>query len=444
MVGQVVNISKQISQNLVRERALHRKNSYEAVFWMCLVATVMLLLYIRMTKILNLHWVFIAYSVAVASLIVGRYVFFKLYRPNLLPYGVWIPKLHIVVACKNESRQVYRTARSLHHAKYPRDKLEVTLVNDGSTDDSAKWLAKAGRDFGWKIINLPENLGKRKAIEAALKQNNGEITILMDSDVLVDPSGLMEIIRGFSDDNIAAVCGHTGVANHDHNLLTKMQEQYYYLSYRLFRSAEAYFKTVNCCTGSFSAYRTKCLEKVLNRWTNQTFMGSPRTFGDDRSLTHMMLQQGWDTVYQPGARSMTIVPENLGEFMKQQGRWRRGFLVEACNGVKHMWKRPLGAAFLFYLSLLLILLGPLVVFYYIIVNPIYSGIQPLGYVLAIFVITLLHQIFFAMFREADALKVGIAAIIPAIPLWVFSALLIIPLALVTLKNNKWLTRGTTG
>lgn len=433
----------QLPKTLSSLDKLRNTRPQEVVFWMCLVAVVMLVIYIQITKALQLHWIFITYSVAVASIIVGRYVFFKLYQPRLLTYGEWTPKLHVVVACHNESEQAYHTARSLHKADYPDDKLSVTLVNDGSTDDTAKWLNKARKEFGWKVIDLPENIGKRKALGQAIEQDDGVITVLMDSDVLVARTGLMEIVRGFYDDKVAAVCGQTGVANNESNLLTKMQEQYYYLSYRLFRSAEAYFNTVNCCTGSFSAYRTDLLKVVLKDWVEQTFLGKPRTFGDDRSLTNLMLKGGWDTVYQPWARSVTIVPDNLKEFIQQQGRWRRGFLIEACNGAKHMWRRPMGAAFLFYLSLLLALMGPIVVFYYIFFNPIYLGVQPLGYVTAIFIITLLHQIFFLLFREADALKMGMVPLLPAIPIWIFSALLFIPIALLTLRDNRWLTRSST-
>lgn len=435
-------VKGRIQTTLPSESKYRNTRPQEVVFWMCLVAVVMLIIYVQITTALNLHWIFITYSVAVASIIVGRYVFFKLYQPRLLTYGQWTPRLHVVVACHNESRQAYLTARSLQRADYPPEQLTVTLVNDGSTDDTAMWLKKARREFGWKFIDLDENLGKRKALRKAIEQGESEITVFMDSDVLVSRTGLMEIVRGFCEDKIAAVCGQTGVANNETNLLTKMQEQYYYLSYRLFRSAEAYFNTVNCCTGSFSAYRTERLMEVLDEWAQQTFMGRPRTFGDDRSLTHLMLREGGDTVYQPWASSVTIVPETLKGFIRQQGRWRRGFLIEACNGVKHMWRRPVGAAFLFYLSLLLALMGPLVVFYYIFFNPIYGGVQPLGYVTAIFIITLLHQIFFLLFREADALKMGIIPLVPAIPIWIFSALLFIPIALLTLKDNRWLTRGS--
>ena len=416
----------------------------EIVFWMCLVAFVMLAIYVKVTHALELHWLFVIYSVAVASLVVGRYVFFKLYRPALLPLGAWTPELHVVMACRNESRQVCATAHALRENGYPDDKLKITIVDDGSTDDTAVWLAQLQETYGWEVITLPESRGKRRAIAVALAGSDSEITVLMDSDVQLAPDALEEIVRGFADERIAAVSGHTGVANAGRNLLTRMQEQYYYLSYRLFRSAEAHFRTVNCCTGAFSAYRTARLREVADEWSGQTFLGRPRNFGDDRSLTHLLLRDGWDTVYQPYARSETMVPEGLSQFLRQQGRWRRGFFIEAFKGLRYMWRRPRGAAFLFYLSLLLALLGPVVVFYYLVFNPLWYGGEPMGYLTAIFIITVLHQLFLALFKEADALKVGYLYLMPAVPFWVFTVLLLIPLALLTLGDGRWRTRGQEG
>ena len=110
----------------------------EIVFWMCLVAFVMLVIYVKVTSALKLHWLFVFYSVAVASLVVGRYVFFKLYRPALLPPGAWTPNLHVVMACRNESRQVCATAHALHDTGYPHDKLKVTIVDAlGHSDDGS-------------------------------------------------------------------------------------------------------------------------------------------------------------------------------------------------------------------------------------------------------------------------------------------------------------------
>ena len=215
-----------------------KTSHYEIVFWMCFVAFILLGAYVKITMALELHWFFVIYSVSLATLIVGRYVFFMLYSPSLTKKGKYNPEVNAIITSWNESKKVYLTVKSLVKGNYPSDKLKITVVDDGSTDDTSYWLSKAGKEFGCKEITLENNCGKRSAIHTALKECNSEIAILIDSDVEVAKNGISEIVRGFSNDKIAIVCGNTGVGNADTNLLTRMQEFYYYLSYGLFRSAE--------------------------------------------------------------------------------------------------------------------------------------------------------------------------------------------------------------
>ena len=414
---------------------------YEIVFWMCFVAFILLVIYVKITEALQLHWIFVIYSVAVAALIVSRYVFFMLEKPSLLPKGKYVPTLHAIVPCLNESKRVYLTAQSVFKSNYPKNKIKLTIVDDGSTDDTHMWLSKAKEEFGCNVIILEKNGGKRKAIQTALRNNDSEVSVLIDSDVNISKNGLREIVRGFSDEKIAIVCGNTGVSNADANLLTRMQELYYYLSYRLFRSAESYFKTVVCCTGSFSAYRTNVLKDVAtDNWVNHKFLGTPRTFGDDRSLTRLVLSKGYDTVYQPYANASTVVPDTLVSFINQQSRWKRGYFFEALMASTHMWQRPFGAALLFYLSLLLLIMGPIVMIYCLVLSTLLVGTMPIGYVTAIFAISILHQVFFSIFKEANVLKIGALTLLPAVPFWVFTTIILVPLAFFTLKQNNWLSR----
>ena len=422
----------------VRKFATKETMHYEIAFWMCFVAFILLGVYVKVTMALELHWIFVIYSVSLATLIVGRYVFFMLYAPTLIKKGKYSPEVNAIITSWNESKKVYLTVKSLVKGKYPKNKLKITIVDDGSTDDTSYWLSKANTEFGCKVITLENNVGKRNAIRTALKECKSEIAILIDADVEVAKDGISEIVRGFSDDKIAIVCGNTGVGNADSNLLTRMQEFYYYLSYGLFRSAESYFRTVVCCTGSFSAYRTEVLKSVADeKWVNQKFLGKVRTYGDDRSLTRLVLAKGYDTVYQPFANALTIVPDSMSSFINQQSRWRKGYLFEAIMASTHMWKRPIGAVILFYLSLLMLVMGPLVMIYFLVLSTLLVGTMPTGYVTAILLISILHQVFFAIFREANVIKIGAFALLPAIPFWVFTTIILIPLAILTIRQNSW-------
>ena len=201
------------NNNFPKVRAFATKETmhYEIALWMCFVAFILLGAYVKVTMALELHWVFVIYSVSLATLIVGRYVFFMLYSPALIKKGKYNPEVNAIITSWNESKKVYLTVKSLVKGDYPKDKLKITVVDDGSTDDTSYWLSKASKKFGCKVITLENNRGKRNAIHTAVKECNSEITILIDSDVEVAKDGISEILRGFSNDKIAIVCGNTGV-----------------------------------------------------------------------------------------------------------------------------------------------------------------------------------------------------------------------------------------
>ncbi len=185
----------------------------QLAFWILFAAIASLILFVRITNVFNYHPVFAIYGAVVGALIISRYVFFALYNPPLLQPDLYEPEVAVLIPAKNESMGIYATARSLAEQDYPSEKLAVVLINDGSTDDTGYWIDRAATDFGFKVIDLVENKGKRAAIAEGMKVHDAEVTVLVDSDVQLDRDALREILRGFYSARIAAVCGHTDVEN---------------------------------------------------------------------------------------------------------------------------------------------------------------------------------------------------------------------------------------
>ncbi len=399
-----------------------------------------LILFIRIANVFTYHPVFAAYAAVVGALIIARYVFFALYNPPLLPPDEYEPQVAAIVPAKNESKTLYATARSLAEQDYPGEKLTVVLINDGSTDDTGYWMNRAAADFGCNVIHLAENQGKRAAIAAGMKVHNAEITALIDSDVQLDRDALREILRGFYSPRIAAVCGHTDVQNAEVNWLTRMQTQQYFIAFRTFRALEGHFRSVICCSGAFSAYRTSVLRRVMKQWLSQTFLGVKRTFGDDRGLTNLILREGLETIYVPVARASTIVPETFSKYVLQQIRWRRSFIIEAIIGAGHMWRRSVGAAMAFYGLLLVTLMAPFIVGYFLVLGPVTGQVNPVGYLIGLCLVLTLHQTFYWAFQLPPAKKVGFLSLMPMLPMWIAASLLMLPWALLTLRTRSWGTR----
>src|SRR5262249_14444095 len=149
-----------------------------------------------------------------------------------------------------------------------------------------------------------------------------------------------------------AVCGHTDVLNKGANLLTRMQALQYFIAFSVYKSAEALFGSVTCCSGCFSGYRRSAVDPIASDWANQRFFGQPSTYGDDRSLTNFLLPR-WRVVYAPDAKAHTAVPEKLRQFMRQQLRWKKSWMRESLRACRIMWRKPPVMALFYYLGVVL-------------------------------------------------------------------------------------------
>jgi len=415
-------------------------NHRRSVFWVIFVGTAFTMLFVRVMFTLEAHLLFLVYTWTVAATIISRYVFFSIYKPTLLEYDEYQPTVTVIVPAKNESSGIYNTAKKLSLLDYPENKLSVILIDDGSEDDTGVWIEKAERDFGFNTLHLDENVGKRVAISRAMEFNKSEITVFVDSDSFLDKNALIEGLRGFSDSKIAAVCGHTDVENTDDSWLTKMQTQQYFIAFKTFKSLESYYDSVTCCSGCFSMYRTNAITPLIHEWTDRKFLGKYRTFGDDRGLTNLLLKNGNNTVYLPEAKATTIVPSDFLGYSRQQLRWRRSYLMESISGSAHMWKRPFGAALIFYMTLFLTFMAPIIVTYFVLIGPIISGFNPFIYLAGIALILMLHQTFYWAFQPDSEKKVGYLSLLPMLPVWVIFTLFLLPWAMFTIRSTGWETR----
>ena len=130
------------------------------------------------------------------------------YRPKLLVRRQNTPKhfpsVTVIVPCYNEERTVKNTILSILDLNYPKDKLRVIAVNDGSIDGTAKALAHF--DIYPQVTILhKENGGKHTALNYALRHVTSDLVGCLDADSFVDRKALIEIVKYFTDKNIMAV-----------------------------------------------------------------------------------------------------------------------------------------------------------------------------------------------------------------------------------------------
>ena len=251
------------------------------------------------------------------------------------------PLLTVVIPAFNEGPMVERSIRSVARALYPKDRLEIIVVDDGSRDDTFFHMQHLRREFPElvRLVRFAGNRGKRAALEAGFRAATGEIVVTIDSDSEVGPRTLREMATPFLvDSRVGAVAGRVAVLNRD-SLISRMLEVQYALAFDFGRAAQSVYRAVACCPGALSAFRTSVILPHLAEWTNQRFLGRPVGHGEDQALTNIVLRSGYDTVYQRTAVIHTLAPTTYGQLSRMFLRWDRSYIVEGFSFAKFMFTR---------------------------------------------------------------------------------------------------------
>ncbi len=225
------------------------------------------------------------------------------------------PSVAIIVPCWNEAKTIGATCESLLALHYPKNKLEIILVDDGSTDETAAAMTRFAQHPQMRIIRK-ENGGKHTALNAAIAATSAELVGCLDADSFVEPDALSEMVACFADEKVAAATAAMSV-HRPGNFLQHMQNAEYIFGITLRHS----FASVNglyVTPGPFSFYRKSVIEQLGGfRYGHQT---------EDMEMALRIQHAGYKIDNAPRARVYTQAPETLSKLVKQRTRWTSGFL----------------------------------------------------------------------------------------------------------------------
>jgi len=393
---------------------------------------------------------FFVYSIFVTTFVLSRIVSALFYKKTLnavleKKYALEVlqmefePAVTFVIPCKNEEKDITNTVEKCFAADYPAEKMEVIVINDGSTDGTRAVLESLQEIYpNLTIINFEKNRGKRHAMAEGFRRAQGEIIVQMDSDSYIVPETFREIVKPFQHPEIAGVCAHAEPTNADKNVITRMQAAYYFTSFRILKAAESTYLSVFCLSGCASAYRKSAALPVLDDWLGEKFLGLPATWGDDRSLTSWLLKDGHSTIYTDRALAKTIVPDSVGTLFKQQLRWKKSWIVNAFLTGRFIWKtQPFVSAFYYFPLIFVSFMTPFMAFRSMIYFPLVHHVFPWHQIAGILLVT---AILAAYYRYLDRKN----SYWPYLFLW--STLNLVALAfvmfwaLVKIQDRGWGTR----
>ncbi|NCV84702.1 MAG: glycosyltransferase family 2 protein [Oxalobacteraceae bacterium] len=231
------------------------------------------------------------------------------------------PGVSILVAAYNEQDNIVSTIESIAQQHYP-GALEVIVVNDGSRDNTAELVKQQLPHHAWlRLLDLPKNIGKARALNEALTQVSHAITITVDADSWLFRDALQSIVERYTQDppSTRAVAGGVMVRNSRETWMTRAQEWDYFQGIAAIKRVQSLYQGTMVAQGAFSLYDTATLREIG---------GWPDCIGEDIVLSWSILKAGHRIGYCEDALLFTNAPTTLLQFARQRKRWSRG-MIEA-------------------------------------------------------------------------------------------------------------------
>jgi cellulose synthase/poly-beta-1,6-N-acetylglucosamine synthase-like glycosyltransferase len=253
----------------------------------------------------------------------------------------------VIVPAYNEEANIAATVRSLFDSDYPA--VEIIVVDDGSTDDTAAIVASLNLP-GVRLVRQA-NAGKTAALNTGIARARGDLIVLVDGDTVFEPNAVGRLVQPFADPDVGAVSGNTKVANR-RGLLGRWQHLEYVVGFNLDRRLYDLGECMPTVPGAIGAFRREVLYEIG---------GVPHgTLAEDTDLTMATLRAGWLVRYEETAIAWTEAPATLRQLWRQRYRWCYGTMQAVWKHRASLRERGpagrLGRRGLVYLGLFQILL----------------------------------------------------------------------------------------
>jgi cellulose synthase/poly-beta-1,6-N-acetylglucosamine synthase-like glycosyltransferase len=262
----------------------------------------------------------------------ARDVYYLLYRTERRTRGEALPSVTILMAAYNEADVIERTLQNLAELDYPREKLEILVGSDGSTDGTAA-LVQRWSDRGVRVLDFSERRGKMSVISDCAAEARGDILVLTDANTLMRPDAVRNLVRHFGDPSVGAVCGELRLVAPD----GKPAEEGLYWRYEVtLKILENRLNAVLGANGAIYALRRPLFPQL-----------SRDLITDDFVIPMTVRAAGHRVVYDPEAVATEDAPGSVSsEFRRRMrigaGNWQA---LARCAALLLPWKGFVSYAF---------------------------------------------------------------------------------------------------
>jgi cellulose synthase/poly-beta-1,6-N-acetylglucosamine synthase-like glycosyltransferase len=248
-----------------------------------------------------------------------------------------MPRVTVQLPLFNEMYVAERLIEAVVKLDYPRELLEIQVLDD-STDDTVQIASAAVNRYfeqGFDIVyhHRGDRQGfKAGALEAGLKKSSGELVLIFDADFVPRPDCIRRMIDYFTDERVGMVQMRWSHINADYSLLTKVQAIMLDGHFIIEQVAR------NRCGGFFNFNGT------AGMWRRETIEWSGGwqhdTLAEDTDLSYRAQLMGWHFVYLADDDVPAELPVEINAFKSQQRRWAKGVVQVGIKLFRRMWHDP--------------------------------------------------------------------------------------------------------
>ena len=221
-----------------------------------------------------------------------------------------LPEVTFLVAAYNEEEIIAEKILNTFKLDYPKDKLRLKIVTDGSNDRTNEIVSRFEEV---ELCYKSERAGKIAAVNRVMPVIESPITVFSDANVMINQDGLKKMIRHFQSNKVAAVSGEKTVLSKDEDGASSSGEGFYWKYESFLKRKDAQWNTLVGSAGELFAIRTHLYENI-----------DTNTLIEDFVMTMKLSAKGYKVAYEPEALAMESGSANIEEETKRKVRISAG------------------------------------------------------------------------------------------------------------------------
>lgn len=234
----------------------------------------------------------------------------RLFKKPSPPKSGFEPKVTLVIPAYNEENFILEKVKNSLELDYPKDKLRILFITDGSTDNTAKLIAE---QEGVEVSHSERRAGKAAAENRAMTLVNTPFVVFCDANTYLNKQCIRNLVRHYQDEKVGAVSGEKRVMSKEKDSASAAGEGLYWKYESTLKKWDSELYTVVGAAGELISFRSNLVQDL-----------EEDTILDDFMQTLRICEKGYRVVYEPEAYAAETASDNVKEELKRKVRIAAG------------------------------------------------------------------------------------------------------------------------